>query len=82
MHHFQCLDVEYVDVASSIHAYLGQLVLVDDGTNDKSISALMRDPFWVIAALPSDGRVGPIQELWHIRHRGIKLSPSRLFLPR
>ena len=82
MHHFQCLDVEYVDAASSIHVYLLQLVLVDDETDDKSIGARMRDHVRVIAAIPRDGCVRTVQELRHTRYRGVKLAPSCLFLPR
>jgi hypothetical protein len=55
-------DIHDVEATASIHQYLGESCVVDDGVNNKQISAWLRDAIWMVVVVESDGRSGPVEE--------------------
>jgi hypothetical protein len=61
-HGIKGLSVHDVEAAASIHQYLGEPCVADDGVNDKRISAQLRNAIQVVIMVESDGRSRPVEE--------------------
>jgi hypothetical protein len=54
-HGVKGFSVHDVEAAASIHQYLGEPRVADDGVNNQRISAWLRDAIWVVVTVKSDG---------------------------
>ena len=60
-HGFQGVDVEDVEAAASVHQYLGQAHIADDGVDDERIAPRSRDACRMIFLIENNGRGRPLQ---------------------
>ena len=56
MHGIEGVDVEDVEVATSVHQHLGEALLVDDGVNDERVETWSGDVGRMVPLIKSDRR--------------------------
>jgi hypothetical protein len=56
-HGIKGFSIHDVEAAASIHQYLGESCVADDGVNNKRISAWLRDMIQMVIMVESDGRL-------------------------
>jgi hypothetical protein len=55
-HGVEGVDVEDVEAAASVHQYLGEALLADDGVNDERVAPWSGDVGWMVPLIKSDQR--------------------------
>jgi hypothetical protein len=61
-HGVKGFSVHDVEATASIHQYLGEPRVADDGVDNKRISARLRNKIRVVVTIKSDGRSGLVKE--------------------
>jgi hypothetical protein len=59
-HEVQGVSIDDVEVASSIHEYLGEMSVVDDGVDDEWVLLRVRDVIRVVVPVEGDGAIGSV----------------------
>jgi hypothetical protein len=56
------LGVNDVETAATVHEYLGEACVGDDGINDEWVDSRIGDVVWVVIMVESDGHLEPVKE--------------------
>jgi hypothetical protein len=80
LHGVNGFHVHDVEAATSIHQYLGEPCVADDGVDNQRISARLRDMIWVVIMIKSDGQSRLVEEGWRGWLNGVNLSAFQLTL--
>jgi hypothetical protein len=73
-------SVHDVEAAASIHQYLGEPRVADDGVDNKRISVWLRDAIRMVITVEGDGRSKPVKEGWRGWLSGVDLLAFQLVL--
>jgi hypothetical protein len=64
LHGVKGFSVHDVEATASVHQYLGEPRVADDGIDNQRILARLRDAIWVVITIKSDCRFGLVKEGW------------------
>jgi hypothetical protein len=73
-HGVKGLSIHDVEAAASIHQYLDEPRVANDGINNKRVSAWVWNAIRVVIVVKGDGRPGPVEERWRGWLSGVDLS--------
>jgi hypothetical protein len=80
LHGIKGFSVHDVEATASVHQYLGELRVADDGVDNQRISAPLRDTIRVVIMIEHDGRSRPVEEGRHGWLSGVDFSAFQFTL--
>jgi hypothetical protein len=74
--------IDDVEATSTVHEYLGEACVGDDGINNKRVDSRIGDVVRMIITVESDGHLRPVKEAGDHRLYGENLTPLSFALVR